>query len=41
VTVVPERKSAYDNGYYNMMGQKVSNPHGGIFIHKGKKVVIN
>ena len=40
VTVAKERKVVNDNGYYNMMGQKVSNPHGGIFIHNGKKVFI-
>ena len=40
VTVIPERKASDDNSYYNMMGQKVSNPHGGIFIHKGQKVLI-
>ena len=40
VTVVPEKQVRNDNSYYNMMGQKVSNPHGGIFIHKGKKIMI-
>ena len=40
VTVAKERKVVNDNSYYNMMGQKVSNPHGGIFIHNGKKVFI-
>ena len=40
VTVIPEKQVRNDNSYYNMMGQKVSNPHGGIFIHKGKKIMI-
>lgn len=40
VTVVPEKQVRNDNSYYNMMGQKVSNPHSGIFIHKGKKIMI-
>lgn len=40
VTVVPERKASDDNSYYNILGQKVSKPHGGIFIHKGQKVLI-
>lgn len=29
-----------DNRYYNLMGQPVSNPSAGIYIHNGKKVVV-
>ena len=29
-----------DNRYYNLMGQPVSNPSAGIYIHNGKKVIV-
>lgn len=29
-----------DNRYYNLMGQPVSNPSEGIYIHNGKKVIV-
>jgi len=29
-----------DNRYYNLMGQPVSNPTSGIYIHNGKKVLV-
>jgi len=32
--------SSTDNAYYNLAGQRVSSPNYGIYIHKGKKIVI-
>ena len=29
-----------DDGYYNLNGQRVDNPQKGIYIHRGKKVII-
>lgn len=29
-----------DNNYYNLQGQRVNNPHTGIYIRKGKKIII-
>ena len=28
-----------DEGWYNMKGQRVENPKGGVFVHRGKKIV--
>lgn len=28
-----------DTGWYNMNGQRVENPKGGVFIHRGKKII--
>ena len=39
VTVDAEEKNA-DNAYYNLNGQRVNKPQQGIYIHKGKKIVI-
>lgn len=42
-TGITEYKSDADNNdgnYYNLQGMKVTNPHNGIFIHNGKKVII-
>ncbi|MBQ8047355.1 MAG: DUF5005 domain-containing protein [Prevotella sp.] len=33
-------KHSVDNSYYNLQGQRVTNPHNGIFIHKGRKVIV-
>ena len=32
--------NAGDNRYYNLLGQPVANPEGGIYIHNGKKVIV-
>lgn len=40
VVVQPSYSRTPEAGIYNMMGQKVSNPRGGIFIKNGKKVII-
>lgn len=29
-----------DDAYYNLNGQRVSNPQGGVYIHQGRKVII-
>ena len=39
VTIDAEEKNA-DNAYYNLNGQRVNKPQQGIYIHKGKKMVI-
>ena len=39
VTVDAEEKNA-DNAYYNLNGQRVTNPQRGIFIRGGRKVII-
>ena len=39
VTIDAEEKNA-DNAYYNLNGQRVNKPQQGIYIHKGKKIVI-
>ena len=39
VTIDAEGKNA-DNAYYNLNGQRVNKPQQGIYIHKGKKIVI-
>lgn len=39
VTIDAEEKNA-DNAYYNFNGQRVNKPQQGIYIHKGKKIVI-
>jgi putative cell surface protein len=39
VTVDAEEKSA-DNAYYNLNGQRVTNPQRGVFIKGGRKVII-
>ena len=40
VVVQPSSPHTPVSGIYNMMGQKVTNPRGGIFIKNGKKVII-
>lgn len=42
VDVVKHENSNFitDNRYYNLMGQPVSNPSAGIYIHNGKKVIV-
>ena len=35
VTTLPS-----DDSYYNLQGQRVSEPQAGIYIHNGKKVVV-
>ena len=39
VTIDAEEKNA-DNAYYNLNGQRVNKPQQGIYIHKGKKIII-
>ena len=39
VTIDAEEKNV-DNAYYNLNGQRVNKPQQGIYIHKGKKIVI-
>ena len=39
VTVDAEEKNA-DNAYYNLNGQRVNKPQQGVYIHKGKKIII-
>lgn len=39
VTIDAEEKSA-DNAYYNLNGQRVTNPQRGVFIKGGRKVII-
>ena len=34
------KKAQEDNNYYTLQGVKVANPEKGIYIHKGKKIVI-
>ncbi len=39
-TITPAAATVGNNGYYNLMGQKVANPqNGAIYIHNGKKIV--
>ena len=35
-----DTKKADDNVYYNLNGQRVTNPQHGVFIHGGRKVII-
>ncbi len=41
-TAVEEVSAAQqqDNRYYNLMGQPIENPTGGIYIHNGKKILV-
>ncbi len=39
VTIDAEEKNA-DNAYYNLNGQRVTNPERGVFIKGGRKVII-
>ena len=39
--VMIDKSDAADNAFYNLNGQRITNPHKGIYIQKGKKVVIN
>jgi len=38
--VKADTHNAHDDAYYNLMGQKVKNPHHGVYIHNGKKILI-
>jgi len=39
---VDQSESDYkDNSYYDLMGRKIENPANGVYIHKGKKVIIS
>ena len=39
ITTVDATKTG-DDGYYNLNGQRVINPQHGVFIHRGRKVII-
>ena len=39
ITTVDAAKTG-DDGYYNLNGQRVINPQHGVFIHRGRKVII-
>ena len=35
-----EANRMYDDAFYTISGQKVSNPKSGLYIHNGKKVLV-
>ena len=37
--VTTDENKTDDDGYYNLNGQRVTNPQKGIYIHRGKKVI--
>ena len=39
ITTIDATKTG-DDGYYNLNGQRVINPQHGVFIHRGRKVII-
>ena len=40
IDAVTTDEDGTDDGYYNLNGQRVDNPQKGIYIHRGKKVII-
>lgn len=38
--VTNDENGKEDDAYYNLNGQRVDNPQKGIYIHRGKKVII-
>lgn len=40
ISTVRQYTASNNDAYYNLQGQRVSNPQHGIFIHEGKKVVL-
>lgn len=36
----PSEADSQDNSYYDLMGRKIENPTEGLYLHKGKKVIL-
>ncbi|GAB6976607.1 leucine-rich repeat domain-containing protein [Prevotella falsenii] len=40
IMTIDEATTVDDNAYYNLNGQRISKPQKGVYIHKGKKIII-